>query len=295
MDFDTMPVILLSQPTICALCEMLDPEKLKKNDYRLLVNYLCITFDEMKKLRKDVEKSNYKSMTLLLLRKWVAQENVYVQTLFDLLRANDRCDVIREITGLAEQDLQKAKNEGNSVLSRLQESESEPWDGFLEPTVDDCLFSSDIFQPGRTFDAFISYNPKSSFDQEQMEALKKDLCSIELKLKNSEKNFLNVVVGAEELLSGTDLSKSLVRALRFRCKRVVLLISRSFGRSDECVFQMQIAKGMDLASRYRKVIPVIIEKGAELPDEIFNLSAVDLTNPSTRRSQMLRLAASLIG
>lgn len=293
-NFDSMPLTLLTQPTICALCKMMDPKKLNKNDYRQLRDLLEITVDEEKKLRRDVQSSSYKSMTLVLLRKWATVQNVTVDTLFKLLNKIERPDVIREILPYAEEDLQKAKEESAEGTLRINDNDGEYWDGILMPTVDETLFSSDLFNPGRTFDGLISYNPRCHRDRSQMQAVRKDLCNIQVVQKGGGKRYLDIVVGADELIPGTNLSTSLIRAIRYRCKRVILLISKSFAKSEECVFQMQIARGLDLASRMRKVIPVLIEQGAELPEEIFNLCAIDLTNPNRWKSEMQRLAASLV-
>lgn len=79
-----------------------------------------------------------------------------------------------------------------------------------------------------------------------------------------------------DIVPGTALYETMAKTLETRCNgKVVFVLSKFFNESDECQFLVHFAKTLDPYARQQKLIPLVIDKGVQLPRVLEGLVCIN--------------------
>ncbi|BFZ06280.1 hypothetical protein BsWGS_09319 [Bradybaena similaris] len=68
---------------------------------------------------------------------------------------------------------------------------------------------------------------------------------------------------------------NMARWLEDRCNgKIIVVLSKNYEKSDECLFLTYFARTLDPDSKYRNIIPVVIDKDVEIPNVLKGLSII---------------------
>ena len=116
------------------------------------------------------------------------------------------------------------------------------------------------------YDVFISYNHKS-----QIIAKK-----IQLSLTNSG---FSVFIDTE-IDIGTSIPSD-VRAALKSCRHIVCLITDDWVKSEYCRLELDTSIMSDPAAESRRIIPILLQLGVELPEDLKRIKYLDFTQWTT--------------
>lgn len=102
------------------------------------------------------------------------------------------------------------------------------------------------------------------------------------------------VATADDLLPGNFEHDALMRLIDVRCRKVIIILTPNFSKSEECKFQTKFASEVGIKTRATKIIPVLYESfdDSTIPIMIQVLSKIDM-NRGQRQWQLERLIRSL--
>ncbi|XP_060606500.1 myeloid differentiation primary response protein MyD88-like isoform X1 [Ruditapes philippinarum] len=223
------------------------------NDYSGLAELAGFDYNSIMNMKRQ------KSPTFELLEKWTGQ-NGTVGNLWTYLFLMERFDVLVDCRRPIIKDCEKY--EENLQLAEDAERyriEQDPTVTTSEMRVDETKFATrgDVMTGKKTFyDAFICW---SSEDEKDRQFLYEMINELEVK------RGLKLFVPGRDDLPGSAEHTITAYLIEARCRRVVILMSRTFLQSSACDFQVKFAHALAPGARSKKLIPVIREKNTPIP------------------------------
>jgi len=276
-----IPVNVLSSETKDKLkfldCNFFLPDgEVNLRDYRGLAVLVGYTTMELNYL---IDQKRCCSPTFLILER-MKTDKKSVGDLIEYLLKLKRIDILANIEDLVNKDVKNLINK--SEVGRQPKIDYEILQQIASKTeVEEAnkelgkLFTTDIIattnQKIDIYDVFISFDSESVFDINVMWQLSSCL----------EDNEMSVAKGSYSFFQGCCLIEAFANAIYNRSKKVVLLISTSYIKSESCLMQLNFARDADKASWRNKVIPVYIEN-VKKPECIANINSFNYYNEFIR-------------
>ncbi|WAR05024.1 MYD88-like protein [Mya arenaria] len=174
----------------------------------------------------------------------------------------DEQDVVNDCNGLAE-----LAGLTYQTIRGLQD----PTVSNSEMRVDETKYSTDedvIYQRKTYYDAFVCYTDEDKEDRDFVRMIIKEL---------EERRGLKLFVPGRNDLPGSAQHTVTAYLIEERCKRVIIIMSKPFMKSQMCDFQVKFAFALSPGARSKKLIPVIREKGTTVPRILKFLAVCDFT------------------
>nr|UTP59125.1 myeloid differentiation factor 88 [Sinanodonta woodiana] len=221
------------------------------NNYNGLAELIGFSYIE---IRNFMRRS---SPTTELLDAWTRKEplNATLGKLWDYLYQMERMDVLTDCrrTVVRDADAYFEQQELEKYDFPIQDPEVSNSQVDREMEIDDLEGAAvdDIrYGTKTTYDAFVSYNE----EPKDLEFVKKMIRELE-----GNQNLKLFVPGRDDIPGA---AKYVVTAamIEKRCRRVIIVLSESFGKSVMCDFQVKFAQALAPGARSKRLIPVLIEK-----------------------------------
>ncbi|CAL8294131.1 unnamed protein product [Lota lota] len=273
-DPGSVPLVALNMNVRKRLSLYLNPRNTVAADWMSVAESMGFTYLEIKNFETS------KNPTFMTLDVWQARTtDATVGKLLDILETLERSDIIEELRPLIDLDVKKY----------LQKRSEPP---VQVPEVDSCVpraHDRDITVGDNSegspelFDAFICYCQSDfQFVHEMIE-----------QLEQTEYN-LKLCVFDRDVLPGSCVWTITAELIEKRCKRMVVVISDEYLRSDACDFQTKFALSLCPGARSKRLIPVVYKSMSEpFPSILRFLTICDYTRPCTQGWFWSRLAKAL--
>ncbi|KAK3612191.1 hypothetical protein CHS0354_016578 [Potamilus streckersoni] len=217
-----------------------------------------------------------KRPTIELLHAWTTKDpNATLGKLWDYLHQMERLDVLtdchRAVVRDAETYFERPEFDQYNFPIQVPEVSNSQVDKEME--IDDLegAVMDDIrFGTKTDFDAFVSYNE----EPKDLEFVRKMIQVLE------DKHNLKLFIPGRDDIPGAAKYVVTAEMIEKRCRRVVIVISKSFGKSVMCDFQVKFAHALSPGARSKRLIPVLIEK-SPIPRILKFLSVCDFTKKDT--------------
>nr|AKN04685.1 MyD88-1 [Mizuhopecten yessoensis] len=228
-----------------------------------------------------------KSPTQEMLHLWSTRNDPEptVGNLISFLFQLERFDVISECRQMIERDVKKWKQNQQSLKKiyddptfRDPSSPSSPPPDKIE-TVSDAGSQHEIY-----YDCFVIYNPDAS---DQLEFVK-EMSRI---LEGPEYNFRLFIPWRDDLV-GTAMHSVSAAIIEKKCRRCIVIVSKSFNNSPAADFQLKFAHALSPGARQKRVIPIVIEN-VEVPSILNFVAPAPFYNVGIRHWQWPRVAATI--
>ncbi|CAL8324813.1 unnamed protein product [Boreogadus saida] len=268
VDLRQIPLVALNVSVRRRLSLYLNPRCTVAADWTTVAESMDFEYLEIKNFETS------KNPTLMILEVWEARStNATVGKLLDILEASERRDIVEELRPLIDVDVKK-----------YLERQSEP--PVQVPEVDSCVTRAEdrhITMGDEMFDAFICYCQSDfQFVHEMIEQLEKTDYNLKL------------CVFDRDVLPGSCVWSITAELIEKRCKRMVVVISDEYLRSDACDFQTKFALSLCPGARSKRLIPVVYKTMSEpFPSILRFLTVCDYTRPCTQGWFWSRLAKAL--
>lgn len=115
------------------------------------------------------------------------------------------------------------------------------------------------------FDAFVCYS-HTDFDWVR---------TMMIELEN--KKGLKLCIPGRDLMAGTSKYSAIAQLIKDRCRKMVIIISPDYNKSDECDFQTHYAHALAPGSRSKRLIPVVIKSEVTIPEVLRPVTLLDYT------------------
>ncbi|KAL3836948.1 hypothetical protein ACJMK2_022350 [Sinanodonta woodiana] len=213
-----------------------------------------------------------KRPTIELLQAWTMKDpNATLGKLWDYLYQMERLDVLTDCHKAVVIDAEKyfEQPEMGPYNFPIQVPEVSPSEANKDMAIDDIegAVMDDIrYGTKTTYDAFVSYNEEPN-----------DLKFVRRMIEELEvKNKLKLFIPGRDDIPGAAKYVVTAEMIEKRCRRVIIVISESFGKSTMCDFQVKFAQALSPGARSKRLIPVLIEK-SPIPRILKFLSMCDFT------------------
>ncbi|XP_061180781.1 myeloid differentiation primary response protein MyD88-like [Saccostrea echinata] len=240
------------------------------SDYNGLAEMVGFGFLEI----KDFERQ--KNPTDELLTEWTNRPDLTptIGKLWDYLVELGRFDVLGDCKNLIIRDADaylKMKEDLRSKESPVQEDMVTSSETAVDHHVDELsILCKDDVEKGmpQYFDAFVCYSPIG----EDLTFVKEMIT----KLENPPHNLKLFVPWRDDLPGGSRYVID-ARLIEMRCRRMVIIMSRNYQNSAAADFQVKFAHALSPGARSKKLIPVLIESGIQVPQVLRHVTLCDFT------------------
>lgn len=272
VDMGKIPLVALNMNVRKQLGLFLNPRNAVAADWMVVAENMGFTYLEI----KNCETS--KSPTSVILDVWQARStDATVGKLLEILADLDRKDVIEDLRPLIDLDVKKYLKKKSEPPVQVPEVDS-----CVPRTQERDITVGDDGSP-ELFDAFICYCQSDiTFVHEMIRQLEQT----EYKLK--------LCVFDRDVLPGSCVWTITAELIEKRCKRMVVVISDEYLKSDACDFQTKFALSLCPGARSKRLIPVVYKTMKEtFPSILRFLTICDYTRPCTQAWFWTRLAKAL--
>lgn len=231
--------------------------------------------------------------TKKIIEEWELLPNSTIGSFLEMLKQIERYDVIKDIQPLIENDVKsylirkksscEAPVQVAEVSSDLKEISEHDDSNIL--TVDDIWARQNSSNGSEIafYDAYVCFaEDDAPFVYKLAEFLESPKIGVKLFIK--ERN----------LVAGIDIYEALVQIIEERCKRMLIILSPEFLKSEECKFQTRYATGLAVSQRQRKLIPLMY-KPCPIPTLLKYVSKVDFTKADVHNWVWKKLLISIKG
>lgn len=275
----SVPLVALNVSCRKKLGLYLNPRAAVAADWTVVAEAMDFTYLEIK---------NYEACrnpTATVLEEWQARcSDASVGKLLSILAEVERNDIVEDLRPLIDEDVKK--------YMERQKKEAEP--PVQVDEVDSCLprttqrvgltLEDDPDGTPELFDAFICY---CQSDLKFVHEMIRQLEQTEYKLK--------LCVFDRDVLPGSCVWSITSELIEKRCKKMVVVISDEYLRSDACDFQTKFALSLSPGARDKRLIPVKYKPmKKEFPTILRFLTLCDYTRPCTQSWFWVRLAKALL-
>ncbi|KAH3699320.1 myeloid differentiation primary response protein MyD88-like [Dreissena polymorpha] len=205
------------------------------------------------------------SPTAKFLEQWQGRPTATVGRLFDFLVQLERYDVIEDCKANILHDCQ--------IITQPMSFEQCTGGRVLNPKRSDGSFNpksvDDVKSQKKTlYHAFVSYTDDDSCDCAFVKTL----------IREFEGNHgLRLFVPGRNDLPGPAKHSVDAYLIEKRCRRVLIILSDAYNRSDACRFQMKFTHALSPDARKRKLIPIVRNKSTRIPNILRFISLLDFT------------------
>ncbi|XP_048727057.1 myeloid differentiation primary response protein MyD88-like [Ostrea edulis] len=240
------------------------------SDYNGLAEIVGFGFLEI----KDFERQ--KNPTDELLTEWTNRPDLSptVGKLWDYLVELGRFDVLQDCKNLIIRDADayiRMREDIKSKESPVQEDMVTSTETAVDHHVDElCILCKDDVEKGmpQYFDAFVCYSPIG----EDLTFVKEMITKLESPPHN-----LKLFVPWRDDLPGGSRYVIDARLIEMRCRRMVIIMSKNYQNSASADFQVKFAHALSPGARSKKLIPVLIECGIQVPQVLRHVTLCDYT------------------
>ncbi|XP_022332088.1 myeloid differentiation primary response protein MyD88-like [Crassostrea virginica] len=240
------------------------------SDYNGLAEMVGFGFLEIKEFERQ------KNPTDELLTEWTNRPDLAptIGKLWEFLVELGRLDVLQDCKNLIIRDADnyiRMVEEMKSKESPVQEDWVTSTETAIDHDVDEiAILCKDDVEKGtpQYFDAFICYSPQG----EDLTFVKEMIT----KLENPPHNLKLFVPWRDDLPGGSRYVID-ARLIEMRCKRMVIIMSRNYQNSAAADFQVKFAHALSPGARSKKLIPVLIESGIQVPQVLRHVTLCDYT------------------
>uniref|UniRef100_A0A3Q4B3A4 Myeloid differentiation primary response protein MyD88 n=1 Tax=Mola mola TaxID=94237 RepID=A0A3Q4B3A4_MOLML len=278
VDLDSVPLIALNMNVRKKLGLYLNPRTAVASDWMAMAEAMGFTYLEI----KNYEPS--KNPTGTVLEEWQARcSDATVGKLVSILVEVERNDIVEDLRPLIDEDVWK--------YCQRQKKKAEP--PVQVDEVDSCVprtpervgitLDDDLEGTPELFDAFICY---CQSDFEFVIEMIRELEQTKFKLK--------LCVFDRDVLPGSCVWTITSELIEKRCKRMVVVISDEYLKSDACDFQTKFALSLSPGAQKKRLIPVKYKSMKKpFPSILRFLTLCDYTRPCIQEWFWSRLAKAL--
>lgn len=240
------------------------------SDYNGLAEMVGFGFLEIKEFERQ------KNPTDELLTEWTNRSDLSptIGRLWEFLVELGRLDVLEDCKNLIIRDADayiRMKKEREEKESPLQEAWVTSTESAIDHNVDElAILCKDDVENGmpQFFDAFVCYSPQG----EDLVFVKEMITKLESPPHN-----LKLFVPWRDDLPGGARYVIDARLIEMRCRRMVIIMSRNYQNSASADFQVKFAHALSPGARSKKLIPVLIESGIQVPQVLRHVTLCDYT------------------
>ncbi|KAM9774875.1 myeloid differentiation primary response protein MyD88 isoform X2 [Syngnathus typhle] len=277
-DLSSVPLVALNMTVRRTLSLYLNPRTVVAADWTMVAEAMGFSYLEI------INYQQVPNPTERLLVDWQAcSSEASVGKLLSILEEVERNDVVEELRPLIDDDVRK-------YHESLKKRAVRP---LQVPEVDSCIprtpelsgltLGDDPEGSPELFDAFICY-------------CKSDIKFVHEMIRELEQtNYrLKLCVFDRNVLPGSCVWTITGELIEKRCKRMVVVISDEYIKSEACDFQTKFALSLSPGARNKRLIPVVYKTMTkEFPRILRFLTVCDYTNPYTQSWFWERLAKAL--
>nr|ABB76627.1 MyD88 [Azumapecten farreri] len=247
--------------------------------YAELLNFSQPEIENMKR---------HKSPTEEMLHLWSTRNDPEpkVGNLISFLCKLERFDVISDCRTMIERDVEKWRQNQLS-LQKINDDPTfrEPQSRPRSPQSEETQTRADVGSKDEIYyDCFVIYNPDAS---DQLEFVKQ----MSRILEGPEYNFRLFIPWRDDLV-GTAMHSVSAAIIEKKCRRCIVVLSKSFNNSPAADFQLKFAHALSPGARQKRVIPVLIEN-IEPPSILNFVAPAPFYNVGIRDWQWPRVAATI--